>query len=620
VTPATRPRAHRPRRPDPRRRVALLLGVFTLVGLGLFAVLVELQAVRPDRYRALQERQLLRTVPIDGYRGSVLDRSGFVLAMSTRAHRVVVDPTMIEDPHATAAVLAPHLGRDPAQLGALLADDGSGRRYELVARGIDDEVAARLEGLRDTERGLMIGVFVVPDEQRVHPAGRLAANLVGHTDPDLRGVSGIEAMFDDTMTGADGSETFEGGRYGRISVGERVLRPASAGADVVLTIDHRLQYVVDQALIDHCEAVEANGASAAISDPRSGELLALSSVVRNASGACVVPGANRALVDTFEPGSVLKLVTMAAAVEQLGLTATTEVPVTASVGVADKVFRDFYPLVPADYPLWQVLAASSNVGTIRVAQQLGPDTLHGYLSAFGFGAPTGIGFQGESAGSLRPVSDWWGADIGSIAIGQGVTVNIVQLLAALNVVANDGVYVAPSLVRSVVDGHGREHQTAQATRRVISEATADEVTTMLTRAVSDGTGSAAAVTDYEVAGKTGTAWKAVRLADGSMSYLDDDRRRRYVVTFAGFVPADEPELSMVVVVDEPRTETSASTVAAPVFSRITQYALRILGIPPTDAVVRDDGTLVRGTPADEPTGPLEAELAGPEGDPAPGTP
>ena len=593
---------------DPRRRVALLLGVFTLVGLCLFGVLVELQAVRPERYRELQERQLLRTVSIDGYRGSVLDRSGFVLAMSAQAHRVVVDPTLVEDAEVTAQLLAPVLGRDPATLVPELSDDGSGRRYRLLARGVDDETTARLHQLRQQQGDAMVGVFVVAEEQRVRPAGRLAANLVGTTDPDLNGVSGIELMLDATMAGADGSETYEGGRYGSISVGERVIRPASAGSDVVLTIDHRLQHVVDQALLEHCEAVEANGASAAISDPRTGELLALSSVVRDRSGACVVPGANRALVDTFEPGSVLKLVTMAAGIEQLGLDAQSPIPVPSYVRVGDKVFRDHHPLAPDDYPLWQVLAESSNVGTIEVAEQLGAEPLHRYLSAFGFGRPTGIGFQNEAAGSLRPFQDLWGSDLGSIPIGQGVTVNVVQVLAAYNTVANDGVYVAPSLVRSVVDAAGVQHLTAQPTRRVIASETATELVAMLTRVVSDGTGEGAAIPDYEVAGKTGTAWKVVHRADGSAGYSDEHGRRRYVVTFAGFVPADEPQLSMVVMVDEPRTETTASTVAAPVFASITQYALRILGIPPTGAG-REPGpaTLVRGTPA--PAEPIEATEA-----------
>lgn len=600
---APRPRITARTRPDPRRRVAVLLGVFVAVGALLFAVLADLAAVRPERYRALGESQLQRTVPIDGYRGSVLDRDGFVLAMSTQAHQLVVDPTLIDqnETHGGAAtvagLLAPVLGRDTAELTVEITKKHDNDRYRLLARGIDDELADRLEAVVEEHPRAMVGVFLRPDEQRVNPAGRLAANLVGATDPDLQGISGIEKKYDEAMTGVDGYATFEGGRFGTISVGERVVQPAEAGADVVLTIDHRLQFVVDQALIEHCEAVEANGASAAIADPRTGELLALSSVIRNEEGACVVPGANLALLHTFEPGSVLKLVTMAGAVEEFDLSQDTPVPVPSHVVAGNKTFRDDHPLAPADYPLWKVLAASSNVGTISLAKELGPQGLYDYLRAFGFGQPTGIGFEGEAHGAIRAPEDWWGSDIGSMPIGQGMTVTLVQLLAAYNTVANDGAYVAPSLVRSVTPA-GEEPQLTEVERRqVVSERSAAELRDMLTKVVTDGTGRSAAIPGYEVAGKTGTAWKAVRNADGVMRYTDDDGRRHYVVSFAGFVPADDPQLSMVVTVDEPKTQTMASTVAAPVFASIMQHALRIMGIPPTTTVADGAPLLVRGTPA-----------------------
>jgi cell division protein FtsI (penicillin-binding protein 3) len=578
----------------------MLLAGFGLAGLALFAALADLQAVRPERFRALGEDQRLRTVPLIAPRGSVLDRGGFVLAMSARSHQVVADPTMVTDPAATAAVLGPVLGLDPAELAGELVPEHPRHRYQRLARHLDDDTAARLAELFERHRDLMVGIFVRPDEKRVNPAGRLAANLVGRTDPDQYGVSGIEAMYDGVLAGTDGSETFERGRFGSISVGERIVRPPDAGSDVVLSIDHRLQYVVDQSLIEHCEAVQANGASAALSDPRTGELLALSSVVRDDEGRCVVPGSNRALIDTFEPGSVLKLVTTAAAVELLGLSADSPVPVPRSVPVGDKTFQDLHPLPAGDHPMWRVFAESSNVGTIGLALRVGPEELYRYLTVFGFGAPTGIDFRGESTGTLRPPGDWWGSDLGSIAIGQGVTVNVVQLLAAYNIVANDGLYVAPTLVRAVVDADGERHPSPQPARRVISEQAADELTRMLTSVVVNGTGRAAAIAGYDVAGKTGTAWKAVENADGVKRYVDDQGERHYVVTFAGFVPADQPQLSMVVMVDEPRIGTTASVVAAPVFADIVSHALRILGIPPTDTGHRIDGGLVRGTPAPAP--------------------
>ena len=614
-SPATsRTRQIRRHRPNPQRRLAILLGVFAVVGVVLLGVLADLQVVRPERYRALGEQQLQRTVPIDAYRGSITDRSGFVLAMSTQSHQVVVDPTLIKDSATTAGVLAPVLGRDVAELTKALDGDSETDRYQLLARQVADNVADQLDALRSTNRAAMVGVYVLPDEQRVNPAGRLAANLVGATDSDLHGMNGIEKKYDALMTGLDGSASFEGGVFGTISVGEQVVKPAEAGADITLTIDHRLQYVVDQALLEHCEAVQANGASAALSDPRTGELLALSSVVRDESGRCVIPGANLALLHTFEPGSVLKLVTMSGAVEELGLHPDSPIQVPSHVSVGGKTFVDDHPLPGGDNPMWKILAKSSNVGTISLSQRLGPDRLYHYLTAFGFGSPTGIGLEGEADGTVRAPQDWWGSDIGTMTIGQGITVNLVQLLAAYSTIANSGVYVAPSLVRSVAKPGEEAVDEPEPSHRVVSDETAAQVVEMLKKVVTDGTGKSAAIPGYEVAGKTGTAWKAVPNEDGVLRYTDDDGHRHYVVSFAGFVPADDPQLSMVVMVDEPRTQTMAATVAAPVFSRIMQHAVRILGIPPTTTVVQDTTELVRGTPAPLPIPGEEVRVGAPAED------
>lgn len=245
-----------------------------------------------------------------------------------------------------------------------------------------------------------------------------------------------------------------------------------------------------------------------------------------------------------------------------------------------------------------VIAQSMNVGTIQLAQAVGAETLHDYYRRFGFAQFTGLGLDAEARGRLADWEDWHGADFGSIAIGQGVTANTVQVMAAYNTLANDGLYVAPRLVREVVGADGqRSELEPQEARRVVSPETARAVTEMLVGVVERGTGAEAAVSQYRVAGKTGTAWKVFENGSGELTY-GSDGNRRYVMSFAGFVPADDPQISIVVTVDEPNAGRTAGTVAAPVFGDIAQYALRILAVPPGEPV--STGELVRGTAAPGP--------------------
>ncbi len=579
-----------------------LLGTLVVIG-GLFsAVLVDLQALRPERYQDVGLSQRIRTQTLSGYRGSILDRDGFVLATSTPGFEVVADPSMIEQPGATAAVLAPVLGLEPSVVETALRGSGPADRFSMIVPEISDVAFQQLEALADDEaqRGVLSGVFVRRFEDRVYPNGTLARPIIGGVDPDENGTYGLEWQFDELMQGRSGSETIERGVFGSITGGFHSVDPAVEGHDLILTLDHRIQHVVEESLIEHCQETRANGAQAVVSDPRTGEILAMATVVRNENGTCSVPLHNATLVETFEPGSVLKIVTAAAAVEQLGMTQDTLIDVPASVQVGDvEFFEHGAGHVAAPYPMSQIISQSMNVGTIRLAEQLGKETLHDYLLAFGLGQPTGLEFRHEARGRVADPDDWYGSDLGSIPIGQGVTSNAVQLNAAYNVIANGGLYVPPTLVRMTVDAEGESHNVAQqGSRRVVGGATADEVTDMLVGVVEHetGTGSAAAVPGYSVAGKTGTAWKVFREGPDAPLTYGYNGNRRYIVSFAGFLPAENPQLSITVVVDEPQTDNTAGRVAAPVFADIAQYSLRILGIPPGENFV-DSGDLVRGTPA-----------------------
>ncbi len=582
---------------DPRRRILVLLAVFSVVSIGFIASLVDLQAFRDDRFRDLGQEQRTRSVSLAGYRGSILDRDGAVLAASTPGQQLVVDPQKVEDPAATAAVLAPVLGVDAATLIEPLTPDSGDDRYGLVAESLDDDGLARFLDLRTMESTaeLVAGVTVEPVEERIYPADRLARPIIGKVD----GGYGMEWQFDEALQGQAGVDRHERSVFGIISVGERSVEPASTGDDVSLTIDQNIQYVVEEALIAHCQETLARSAEAVVSNPQTGEILAMATVVRTEAGDCVVPIFNAPLVFGFEPGSVIKMVTAAAAVEDLGFTSDTTFDVPNSITVADYEFEEPHEHPVAPYPVEQIIAQSMNVGTIMMAQQVGAERLSHYLEAFGFGQETGLGWKDENFGRVRPAGEWFGSDYGSIPIGQGMTVNTVQLAMAYNTIANDGVYLAPKLIRSITSHDGTEReQPAQESRRVISDESADEVTKMLTAVVDPdgiGTGRAAAVPGYTVAGKTGTAWKVFEDEAGDVGY-GVPGNRRYIVTFAGFLPANDPQLSIVVVVDEPQTHTTAGLVAAPVFADIAHYVVRIMGIAPEHGTL-DDGEVVRGTPA-----------------------
>ena len=581
---------------DPRRRMRLVFGGFLLVGLLFVGVLVDLQTGRAERLRDLGESQRSGTRSLAGYRGSILDRDGFVLAASTPSLELVADPQLVEDPQATATILAPALGVAPDTLVEALVPQETSPRYGLVAESLDDATVGRLTELmadEDLEEPLA-GLVLRPVEERVYPADTLGRPVVGEVDPDELGSAGVEWQFQEYLAGEGGLEHFERGVFGSITGGEWSVEPAQPGSDVMLTLDHRIQYVVEQALIEHCQDMNVRGANAVVADPRTGEILAMATVRRRAVGDCYVPRYNASIVDTFEPGSVLKIVTFAAAISELGYTGETLIAVPPSITVGDKSFPDHPRHPAADFPISEIAADSMNVGTIKLAQDVGSERLYDYLMAFGFGQESGLGFKDEATG--RVPSTWHGSEAGSIPIGQGITVNTVQLLSAYNTLANGGVYVAPKLVRAVIAPDGtRQLPEPREAWPIITAAAAAEVTKLLTGVVSSGTGTAAAVEGYTVAGKTGTAWKVHGDGPYQGTYgVDGDRE--YVVTFAGFLPAENPQLSIVVVVDEPTVETTAGTVAAPVFADIAHYVLRILGIPPAAIDTATTGP-VRGAPA-----------------------
>jgi cell division protein FtsI (penicillin-binding protein 3) len=313
--------------------------------------------------------------------------------------------------------------------------------------------------------------------------------------------------------------------------------------------------------------------------PDTGEILAMANVAKDDETGEIRPsGANMAVTSVFEPGSVNKVITVAGALEEGIVNPDTAYQVPDHLQVSVHRFSDHDPHPVTQWSVTDIMQHSSNVGTIMIAQQLGKDRIDQYLRKFGFGEKTGLGFPGEPRGLLLDPADWAGTSIGSIPIGQGISVTALQMLLAYNTIANGGVYVAPQLVQATVGPDGTEQPVEPAERhRVVSERTAAQVNHMLAKVVSDGTGTAAAIDGYTVAGKTGTARKPAENARGYEAGA-------YIATFAGYVPAESPELAIIVSIDEPRGGLyTAGQVAAPVFSRLAQYGLRLFRIPPPSA-------------------------------------
>jgi cell division protein FtsI (penicillin-binding protein 3) len=553
------------------------------------------QTVGAHQYVAYGEEQRIEPIALPAARGTIFDRNGKDLALSTPAKSVGADPSVISDRAAAARSLARALGLPANEVATKLATDA---HFVYVARQVEDDVAKRVEKLD------IPGVLIFDESARLLPAGDLARSVLGSVDLDNVGVSGLELRYDDRLAGDPGEYMVERDLEGRtIPGGRQLIDPAERGDDIVLTIDRSLQYATEGILAERVRTTGAKAGWAAAMDPRSGEVLALANVEADPKTHAVGnTGNNLAVTQNFEPGSVNKVITMSGALEEGLVAPDTEFQVPDTLHVADHVYTDAHSL-PPQMTARQILSRSSNIGTIEIAQRLGMPRLDEYLHRFGFGQRTALGLPHEEPGILLDPDNWSGTSIGSVPIGHGISVTAMQLLLAYNTIANDGVYVPPTLLRATFDAKGNRHPAEPGEgRRVVSPTTAAQVREMLAQAVSSGTGQSAAIEGYHAAGKTGTA----RKPQPGGGYRDAEGDYHYVATFAGFIPADDPQVSIIVVIDEPTTSAYASDVAAPAFASIGRQALRTMRIaPPTAGAV---GTLppleqpkVRAQPALPPT-------------------
>jgi len=550
------------------------------VALALWAVVVLrlLQVSVLDRAQHLEEaeRQQARSVVVDADRGSLLDSHGRELAVSVPAWSAWADPSALPssaEKNAAARKLAGVLDVPERVLAERLARD---REFVWLERRLAPERRARVERLR------VPGVSFVPESRRLYPQGTLLAHSLGFTGTDGTGLEGLEHSLDGVVSGRPGRLLCTRDARGQSYLPDGVsLVAPTRGRDVLLTFDAVIQHVAERELEAAVQRTQSRAGTVVVMFPRTGEVAALSNrPTHSSTNTPAHPShlrTNRAVASCYEPGSTLKMFTAAAALTA-GMRPTDVIDCgRGSLRVGRTIVHDhesFDRLTLAD-----VLAKSSNVGAMKMGQRAGIERLHFMLSAFGFGRPTGIDLPGESAGILRPTGKWTALSLAAISFGQEIGVTPIQLAAAASAIANGGTWNEPHVVREIRDADGGVVPSRlRAPRRVISESVASDLVGMLRGVVEHGTGTAARVDGYTVAGKTGTAQKIG--PDGK--YLDG----AHVASFVGWVPAEDPAFLVLVVLDEPKGAYHGGEVAAPVFAATARDVLRYLCVPP-DAAARE---------------------------------
>ncbi len=546
------------------RRIRLVVAVFALVFAATLARAAWLQGVRAGGLDALAASQQRETVAIAARRGTIYDRMGRALAIGEQATTVYANPKQIIDPQEVAERVAVALGLKAEKLLPLLSDRSKGFVY--LARKADPEDAELLEQQN------IVGLGFLREERRAYPQGSIGSEVVGYAGLDNEGLAGLELELDGTLAGSSGSESVVRDPFGR-SLKVLETKPVEHGRDVYLTLDETLQGQVERILAQTRAQWAAKAATAVVLDPRTGGVLAMAVEPGfDANRFSDVPRdrqRNRAVTDTYEPGSTFKVVTLSGVLEDGLVTPTTKYTLKPSIRVSDRVIHDAEPRPTMTMTVAEILSNSSNVGTITLALGLGPDGLSHWIDRFGFGHETGIDFPGESEGIVLPTSEWSGSTIGNVPIGQGIAVTPIQMASVYAAIANGGVAIEPHLVGRVDE----QDRAKPERRRIISSETAHELTAMLRDVVRKGSGTAAQVAGYSVAGKTGTAAKPDPVLGG---YSDS----KYVSSFVGFVPSTRPRLCVLVTVDEPRGAIWGGAVAAPAFAKIAEFALQYLEVPP----------------------------------------
>ena len=559
----------------------IFVGCWVFIGYQLYQV----QVVDAAVYREAADRQLIRVEETAAVRGTIFDRQNRELAITSQSRTIYADPRQIDDPAGTASVLSKLLDIDIHTLRDKLYSDTT---FQFLARQVDTDTAARVEALE------LPGIHLLPEPKRVYPYGPLAAHVVGFVNIDSEGIEGVEAEYDDLLTGIPGRVLAERAARGQlIPQGRTEIEPAVAGADLVLAIDREIQFMAYRECMETLAVAQAKGCIAVAMDPSTFEVLAMAvapafdPTTRTQddieSGRLI----NAAVRSVYEPGSTQKAVTVAAALNEGVVDWDTQYLVQDEFEVVEGTcngdgeqefgcYRDFSPHEPMVMTVRDCVRLSSNVCLVKIGRDLGVDKLRSYLDAFGYGQVTGIDYPGEAGGAVN-LPHGCPTCPASASIGYSLSVTALQMASVYSTIANGGIRSGPRLMIGWADGNGLQQSEPSDGTRVITEDTARTVRLLLKSVVDSGTGTNAAVTGYTVAGKTGTTQ---RFDPEVGAYTTD-----YISSFVGMAPVDDPRLVIVVVVDSPKVgstvaERTGGAVAAPAFSRIMEASLHQMGVRP----------------------------------------
>ncbi|HEY6838156.1 MAG TPA: penicillin-binding protein [Geobacteraceae bacterium] len=583
-----------------RVRIRLVGGLFVFFFAAVSARALYLQVVERDQLVKLAERQHQKIVPLTPARGVIYDANNAALAVSVEMDSCYAEPRNIENVTDFATRLAPLLGMTREALERKLAGN---KNFVWLQRRIPPDQAQKI---REME---LEGIGFVKESKRFYPNKEMAGAVIGFTGLDPSGLEGIERKYDSTMLGSNGYLVTERDALGRdIALKGMVVKGASKGNNVVLTLDKNIQYIAEKELGKAVVSSGAKGGIALVMEPRSGKVLAMATYPGFNPNSYASYGPqflrNRAITDSFEPGSTFKVFLVAAALEEKVVSPGDGFNCeNGSYNIGGRTIHDTHRY--GRLSVAEVLKYSSNIGAAKIGARLGSERLYNYLRGFGFGERSGIDLPGEVSGSLRDRNQWFGVDLATISFGQGVTASSLQLATAMSAIANGGVIMKPYLVERITNENGDTLQSfaPRERQRVVSPETARSVAKMLEGVTTEGgTGTNAAVDGYRVAGKTGTAQKVDPITHG---YSVDKR----TASFLGFVPVENPRLTILVVIDEPKTSPYGGVVAAPAFSGIALQSLCYLKVPQDKASKprQPEKIEVKASP------PADAQVAAAEG-------
>ncbi len=552
-----------------RFRVLSILIFFLVLFVALASRAFQLQVVSGETLGKLADRQHKKSLTLYPERRFIFDRNGQKLAATIMADSVYVDPSSVKDHRKVSSKLSSILGVKRQKIVTALANQGS---FRWIARQISPVRAERIKALN------LEGVHLIQEPKRFYPHREMACHLLGFAGLDSTGLEGLEVKYDEYLKGIPKEV-----EWGRDARGYKIYLSDDPdglvddrSCSLFLTIDSKIQYIVESQLRDAVERTGAKGGSVIVMDPRTGEVLAMANgPLFNPNAFSIYPAdarRNRAVTDCFDPGSVFKPFVVAAALEE-GLVTESDLfdCENGSYKVENKVIHEAQYKKYQDLTLSEILKYSSNIGLVKIAERLGKERFHHYATLFGFGSKTGIDLPGESNGILRNPNRWRDVDFATMSFGQGISVTAIQLISAMSAIANGGVLMKPHVVRCLVDKKGevvREFE-PESVRRVLSPETSRKITTILTDVVEGegGTGKNARIVNVSVAGKTGTSQK-LDVYSGRYS------SKKVEASFVGFFPAEDPQMVILVMLDEPKIHRWGGAAAAPVFKRVSEQILR----------------------------------------------